>query len=122
MNDPHKELDSIRTFLENNARTGADIVAMQGDLEMVLGYAERVESIRAELTEKITINANTLLDQYIGDEGLTDFEKKTKIGSAQAGDVRLLAEFTALGPRLRDTRWVLLQACSIRKAELLKLH
>ena len=122
MNDLRKELDSIRTFLENNARTGADIVAMQGDLEMVLGYAERVASICAELTEKITINANTLLDQYIGDEGLTDFEKKTKIGSAQAGDVRLLAEFTALGRRLRDTRWVLLQACSIRKAELLKLH
>lgn len=122
MSDLHKELDSIRTFLENNARTGADIVAMQGDLEMVLGYAERVASICAELTEKITINANTLLDQYIGDEGLTDFEKKTKIGSAQAGDVRLLAEFTALGRRLRDTRWVLLQACSIRKAELLKLH
>ena len=122
MNDLRKELDSIRTFLENNARTGADIVAMQGDLEMVLGYAERVASICAELTEKITINANTLLDQYIGDEGLTDFEKKTKIGAAQAGDVRLLAEFTALGRRLRDTRWVLLQACSIRKAELLKLH
>ena len=117
-----EEMESMKVWLENNARTSMDVITMQNDMEAVLGYAERVATMQAEQTERISIKTSELLDEFIGNEDLTDFVKKTRINSKLAADVRLLAEIIALGRRLRDTKWLLMQACSIRKTELLKLH
>lgn len=116
-----KEIEAARVFLENEARVSQDVLAMQNAMETCLGYAERISSLQAEVMEYISIRSNELMDEYLLKEDVTDFVKKTKITAAIAPEVKLEKILGAVNRRLRDSKWLLLQAISMRKIELQKL-
>lgn len=115
-------MESVREWIESHGRTGPSILEMQNSMEMVLGYAERINAMRAEQAEVIANKLKEKYDEVLSNDAMTDLGKKIVLDHHVAGEKRLKQELDGLSKRLHDTRWLLLQAISVAKVELQKLH